>query len=151
MERKWTDIHYHVQYNSDAAHQYVRMYCNTSQFPVLPFCGPHSKPHGARGFSKHYHLRFDTKIVNGVCSILHISCDCIECTSMIDKPFISGIPSYEQERYQPITKCTYWPVLVSFNNCNIIPFSQKSTPSDAFDEIHQFFLGGMSDDIASLV
>ena len=40
----------------------VNMYCNTNQFPALPFCGPHSKPHGARGLGKHYHLRYDPKL-----------------------------------------------------------------------------------------
>ena len=70
---------------------------------------------------------------------------------MIDKPWISGILSDEQERYKPVTKCTYWSVLGSFNNCNIILLSQKSTPSDAFDEIHQFVLDGISDNMASLV
>ena len=59
MERKCTDRKYHVQDNSDVAHQYVRMYCNTNQFPVLLLCGPYSEPHGARGLSKHYHFRFD--------------------------------------------------------------------------------------------
>ena len=61
MERKWIDRQYHVQDNSDMAHQYGIMYCITNQFPTLKFCGPHSKPHGARGLSKQYHLLFDTK------------------------------------------------------------------------------------------
>ena len=34
MERKWTDRQYHVQDNSDVAHQNVRIYCNTNQFPA---------------------------------------------------------------------------------------------------------------------
>ena len=33
MERKWTDRQYHVQDNSDVAHQDVKMYCNTNQLP----------------------------------------------------------------------------------------------------------------------
>ena len=73
MERKWTDRQYHVQYNAGVSHQDVRMYCNTNQFPALPFCGPYSKPHVARGLSKHYHLRFDPKLGNGVCEIFRIS------------------------------------------------------------------------------
>ena len=59
---------------------------------------------------------------------------------MLDKPWVSGIPSDEQERYKPVTKCTYWPVLGYFKNWNIIQLSHKSTPSDAFDEIHQVVL-----------
>ena len=70
------------------------MYCNTNKFPALPFCVPHSKPHGARGFIKHYYLRFDTKPGNGVCEILRIPCACVACTSILEKHCISGIPSY---------------------------------------------------------
>ena len=46
INRKWTEIKYHVQDNSDVELKYVKMFCNTNQFPTLPFCGPHSKPHG---------------------------------------------------------------------------------------------------------
>ena len=66
MERKWTDRQYHVKDNYDVTHKYVRIYCNTKQLTALPFCGTHSKPHGARGLSKHYHLCFDPKLSNGV-------------------------------------------------------------------------------------
>ena len=58
MNRKWTEREYHVQDNADVENKDVKMYCNTNQFPTLQFCGPHSKPHGARGLGKHYHLRF---------------------------------------------------------------------------------------------
>ena len=138
------------QDNADVEHQDLKMYCNTSQFPSLSFCGPHFKPHGAKGFSKHYHLRFDPKLGMGICAIFRIPYSCVACTSMLDKPRISIIPPDEQERYKPFTKCNYCPVLVSFNNWNIIQLSQKSTPSDAFDEIHQVVLDGKSDNIASL-
>ena len=107
MERKWTDGQYHVQDNADVAHQDVRIYFNTNQFPSLPFGGPYSKPHGARWLSKHYHLRFDPKLGNGVCAIRCIPCPCVACTSMLDKHWISGIPLDEQECYKPVTKCTY--------------------------------------------
>ena len=136
MERKWTYRQYHVQDNTDVAHQDVKMYCNTNQFPALTFCGPHSKPHDSRRLSKHYHLRFYSKLGNGVCEIRRIPCACVACTPMPEKPWISGIPSDEQESYKPVTKCTYWPVLGSFNSWNMTKLSQKSTPFDAFDEIH---------------
>ena len=126
MEIKWTDINYHDLDDSDIAHQYVKTYCNTNQFPALPFCGTHSKPHGTRGLSKHHHLRVDTKLGNGICAILRIPYVCVACTSMLDKYWISCVPSYEQERYKPVTNCTYWPLLESFNN--------------EFDEIHQVVL-----------
>ena len=92
MERKWTDRQYHVQNNADVAHQDLRIYCNKNQLPSLTFCGPHSKPYGARGLSKHYHLRFDLKLGNGVCAIFRIPCACVTCTSVMDKTRISGIP-----------------------------------------------------------
>ena len=62
MERKWTERKYHIQYNASVELKYVKMYCNTNQLQELLFSGPHSKPHGAKGLSKHYNLRFDTKI-----------------------------------------------------------------------------------------
>ena len=80
MERKWTDRQYHVQGNSAVAHTDVRVYCNTNQFPALPFCGPPYKPHGARGMIKHYHLNFDTKPGNGVCEVCCIPCACVAGT-----------------------------------------------------------------------
>ena len=112
------------------------MYCNTNKFPELLFSGPHSKPHVARGLSKHYHLRFYPKLGMGVCAIICIPFACVACTSIIDKPWISGISSDKQERYKTVTKCTYWPVLGSLNNLNIIELSPKSTSYDTFDEIH---------------
>ena len=129
----------------------VKMYCNTNQFPELPFCGTHSKPHGPRGMSKYYHLRFDPKLAMGECEISRIPCACVACTSMLDKPWISSIPSDKQELYKPVTNCTYWPVLGAFNNWNIIQSSSKSTSSDAFDEIHQVVLDRISGNMVSLV
>ena len=94
MERKCTDRQYHVQDNYDVAHQDVKMYYNTNQSPALPICGPYSKPHVTRGLSKHYHLNSHPKLGNGVCAICRIPCACVACTSILDKPWISGIPSY---------------------------------------------------------
>ena len=98
MERKWKERKYHVQDNADIEHKDVKMYCNTNQFPELSFCNPYSKPHGARGLSNHYHLRFDPKLGMGVCEILRIKCACVACTPMLDKPWIYGIPSDKKER-----------------------------------------------------
>ena len=91
----------------------------------------------------------DHKII--ILVIRRISCACVACTSILDKTWISGIPSDEQELYKPVTKCTNWPELGSFNNWNIIKLSQKSTSSDTFDEIHQVVLDKISDNRASLV
>ena len=92
MEIKWTDRQYHVQDSDDVELKDVKIYCNTNQFPSLPFCVPYFKPHGARTLSKHYHLRFDSKLGHGVYAILHITCAGVACTSMLNKPWISGIP-----------------------------------------------------------
>ena len=129
----------------------MKIYCDTNQLPELPFCGPHPKTNCARGMSKQYRLRFDIKISHGICEILPIPCACVSCTSMIDQPWISGIPFKKQARYQPVTDCTYWPVLGSYNNYNIIHLTPKSTPFEVFDEIHQFFLDVISDNMASSV
>ena len=75
MERNWTDKQYHIQDNDAIELKYVKMYCNKNQFPEFLFSGPHSKPHDARGLSKHYHLRFDPKLGMGVCAI-HRMCLC---------------------------------------------------------------------------
>ena len=46
-------MEYHVQEDADVAHKYTKMFLNTNQFPSFTFCGPHTKPHGVRGLSKH--------------------------------------------------------------------------------------------------
>ena len=50
-----------------------------------------------------------------------------------------------------MTDCTYWSVLGSINNWNIIHMSPKSTRFEAFEEIHQVVLNRISDNMASLV
>ena len=97
-KRKCTDREYHVQDSSDVSHKDVKIYCDTNQFPALPFCAPHPKPHGTRGLSKHYHLRFDKKVGHGICAIFRILCACVGCTSMLEKLWIYGILSKKQAR-----------------------------------------------------
>ena len=92
IKRKWTDREYLVQDHADVAHKYVKMYCDTKQLPELSFGGPHAKPNGSRVLRKHYHLRFDTKLGNGICVIICIPCAYVACTLIIDKPWISVIP-----------------------------------------------------------
>ena len=129
----------------------MKFYFDTNQFPTLTFLGSHPKPHGSRGLGKHYRLRFDPNIGHGICSILCIPCACVACTSMLDQPWISGVQSTKQARYQPVINCTYWTVLVPYNNWNIIHITPKSIPSEAFDEIHQVVLDGISENISLLV
>ena len=69
-KRKCTDREYHVQDNADVSHKDVKMYCDTNQLPALPFCGPYPKPHGTKGLSKHYYLRFGPKLGHGICAII---------------------------------------------------------------------------------
>ena len=109
----------------------MKIYCKTNQFPAFSFCGSQSKPHGARGLSKNYHLRFDPTLGHGVYVISCIPCAYVACTSMLDNPWISDIPSNKQERYKPVTNYTNWPVLGSFNNWNI-----RLVPSQ---DVHFFY------------
>ena len=69
---------------------------------------------------------------------------------MIGQPCISCIYSKKQARYQPVTNCTSWPVLVSYKNWNIIHLSHKSTHLYAFKEIHKFGIDRISDNMVSL-
>ena len=89
--RNWTDREYHFQDNSDVAHKDVKVYCDTNQFPSLPFFGSHPNPHGARGLSKNYHITFNPKLGRGICAIRRIPCAYVGYTSMLDKTCISGI------------------------------------------------------------
>ena len=68
---------------------------------------------------------------------------------MIDQPYSSDIP-FKKTLYQPVIDCTYWPVLVSYDNWNIIEITPKSTPFEAFDELHQVVLDGVSYNMESL-
>ena len=103
------------------------------------------------GLSKHYHICNDPKLGHEICAILRIPCACVACTSMIDQLCMYGTPLEKQARYQPVTYCTYWPVLGSYNNWNIIHLTPKSTHFEAFDEINQVGLDGISDNMESLV
>ena len=83
------------------------------------FCG--GKP-GIQGLSLHdalpisvlpstKHIRFDPKIGHGIYKIRWIPRACVECTSMLDKPQITGLPPQQQPKYQPVTDFTHWPVI----------------------------------------
>ena len=85
MEIKWTDRKYLVQDNADVTHKDVKINSNTNKFPALLFCGPHSKPHDARGVIKHCYFIFESELGNGVCAIHRISYACVACKSMLEK------------------------------------------------------------------
>ena len=129
----------------------MKIYFDPNQFPAFPFCGPHPKPCGERGVGKHYHIPFGPELGHDICAIRRIPCACVACTSILEKPWLSGIPSKKQARYQPVTNYTYWPVLGSYNNCNIIELTPKSIPFEAFDEIHKVVIDGIIENVAPLV
>ena len=127
------------------------MFLNTNHIPSLPFCGPHTKPHGVRGSCKHYHIQFDTKLGHGKFTIRLIPCACDEDKAMIDKPRIHDFLPQQQPHYQPVRDCTYWQVLGYFISLNIITLSHKATKNDHFEDIHLVVLYGISYNMYSLV
>ena len=114
-------------------------------------CGSQPKPRGARGLGNNYHISFDPKLSHGICAIRRIPCACVACTSMLDQQWLSGFQSTKQARYQPVINFTYWTGLGPYNNWNIIHLTPKSIPSEAFDDIHQVVIDGISENMASLV
>ena len=70
---------------------------------------------------------------------------------MLDKHWYPGVSHMEQPLYKPILDCIYWPVLGSFKNWNIIIFTNKIGFSEDFSYIHNIVLGGISDNMASLL
>ena len=85
-----------------------------------------------------------------MCNLPHTMCMCcmyINAWQTLD----FGIPSTKQALYQPVINCTYWPVLGSYNNWNIVELTPKSIPFEAFDEIHNLVLDRISENMASLV
>ena len=108
--------------DEDIVHKDVEIFCNINTFPALENSGPHRKPHVVRGLGKHYHMRFDPKLVHSTCALRWIPCDFIQCTEMLDKNWTPNIPPQQQPRYQHVTQCTYWHVVGAYNNWNIITF-----------------------------
>ena len=70
---------------------------------------------------------------------------------MSDKTWSLGVSHNDQHHYQIVLDCTYWPLLGSFNNWNIINFTNKGTSSENFDDINKIVLDGMSDNMYYLV
>ena len=64
---------------------------------------------------------------------------------MLNKTWIPDLSRHQQLHYKPVKYCTYWPVLGSFNNWNIIAFSHKATKIGSFEDIHQVVIDGISD------
>ena len=109
-EINWTDREYSLRYNADVAQKEVKMYCNTKQFPSLSFCGPNSKPHGARRLSVMVYVTF---------SIYHVT------VLYVHQWYTNlGYMVYhkKQERYQPVTNFTIFCYFVSVSTCSFRVF-----------------------------
>ena len=100
---------------------------------------------------QHYPLYFDPKLGHVICEIRRIACSCVACKSILDRPWIYGIQSTKQARYQPVTNFNYWPVMGPDKNWNIIELTQKSITFEAFDDMHKVVLDVISENMASLV
>ena len=61
-KHKWNYSKYCVKKTYDVTHRSVKMSCDTTQFPVFPFGGPHTKSHVMWGLINHYYLLLDAKI-----------------------------------------------------------------------------------------
>ena len=127
------------------------MYCTTNQFPELICFGPHNKPHGACWLGNYYNMCFDPKLGHDTNAILCITCAHNKWTSILDKLCTTCLPPHKQPCYQHVKDCACWHVLGSFNNCNIINFSHKSTSSEDIDKINQVALDIISDNMAELM
>ena len=129
------------------------MCCDTSQFLALKFCVPHTKPYGVRGLSKYYHIWLYLKLGNFTYKIRQILCVCVcvEFNKVMEKPYSLGVSNTENPRYYCFVECSYWPVLGTFKNCNIIIFTNKITSREDFDEDNKVLLDAISDNVESLV
>ena len=114
------------------------------------FCVPHEKYHGVIGLRKHYHFWLDPKLGHGKYAILWVPCACIYCTNVLYKTWVVCSDPTRQQIYQPVEDYTYWPVLGSFNNWNIIKFNNKTTTNKYFDAVHKVVLDGLSDNIVAI-
>ena len=69
----------------------MKIFCGMAQFLELPFFGPHTKPNGVRGLGKHHRVIFDLKLGRVKCAVRFIPCVCMECTNIIDQPWVPGM------------------------------------------------------------
>ena len=69
----------------------------------------------------------------------------------MDNPWAYKVYPNKQPCYQPVVDCTYWHVLGSFNNSNIIQSINKPTSIQYFDTVPKVLIDGITDSMASLV
>ena len=70
---------------------------------------------------------------------------------MLDKPWYICSEPNRQPLYQPVEDCTYWPILLSLNNWEIILFTNKTITTEDFYSVHKVVLDGISDNMSALV
>ena len=80
----------------------------------------------------------------------------IQCTYYVGQYMVythsaSGVATPNKPDYQPVIDFKYCPVLGSFNNCNSVTFSNKTTTYEPFEEIHKVVLGVIGENMDSLV
>ena len=92
----WTYRNYDIQYSYDVTHKAIKMSCDTTQFPVMPFCGPHVKSYGVWGLSRHYHLQLDPKLGHGKCAVQKVPWACVSNNNMLAKHRGPGVSHVQQ-------------------------------------------------------
>ena len=97
--------------------------------------------------NKHYHLISELKLSHGKYAIVRIPFACVACTNILDNPWVLGVDYSQQPHYQPVVVFTYWLVLGSFNDWNIIQFTNKTTSSEEFYDAHKVVLDYISSNI----
>ena len=70
---------------------------------------------------------------------------------MLDKPKSYKVNPNKHPHCKPVVDYTYWHVLGSFDNWNIIQFTNKTTSIEDFDAVHKVVIDGISENMASLV
>ena len=70
---------------------------------------------------------------------------------MLNNPWAPDVDHSQQLLYQHVVDCIYWSVLGPFNNWKIIHYTNKTTCSEDFDEVHQVVLYVISANMASLI
>ena len=70
---------------------------------------------------------------------------------MLDKLWEYGVETTKYTHYQICFDCKYWHMLGSLNKWSIIKFTNKTTSSESFNEVHKLVLYGISENIPSLL
>ena len=78
-------------------------------------------------------------------------CVCMLSNNILDKLWCTGVSHTKKHLYHPVVYCTYWPVMIIFNNWNIMKFTNKTIYSGDFDDIYKVVLDDISKNMASLM